>query len=304
MRAVAVTALGGPGVLRVVEQPDPVVGPGKVLVRVRAAGVQPADVAARTGLIPGGPVEPPFVLGWDFAGNVAAVGDGVTEHRPGGRVAGMVPWHLTRGTAGAYAEFVVADREWLVGVPDGIDMAAAATIALNALTARQALALLPLEPGSTLLVTGASGGVGGFAAQLAVRAGHRVVAVASHDDEAWVRGLGVAEVVPRSVDLAGLGPVPAVLDAVPIGAAVGAVLADGGTLVSTRPAPPLDPARRVRQHTVMVRLDRPMLAELMADVAQGRLRTRVAASLPLAEAAHAHRLVEAGRLRGKIVLVP
>ncbi|MBE1485505.1 NADP-dependent oxidoreductase [Plantactinospora soyae] len=304
MRAVAVTALGGPGVLRVVERPDPVVGPGKVLVRIRAAGVQPADVAARVGLIPGGPIEPPFLLGWDFAGHVVAVGDDVTEHRPGGRVAGMVPWHLTRGTSGAYAEFVVADREWLVGVPDGMDMAAAATIALNALTARQALALLPLAPGSTLLVTGASGGVGGFAAQLAVRAGHRVVAVASHDDEAWVRGLGVADVVPRSADLAGLGPMPAVLDAVPLGAAAGAAVADGGTLVTTRPVPPLNPARGVRQHTVMVRLDRSMLAELMADVANGRLRTRVAASLPLAEAAHAHRLVEAGRLRGKIVLVP
>ncbi|MFY1688398.1 NADP-dependent oxidoreductase [Plantactinospora sp. WMMB782] len=304
MRAVAVTALGGPGVLRVVERPDPVAGPGEVLVRIRAAAVHPADLAARTGQIPGGPVEPPFLPGWDFAGEVLAVGDGVPGHRPGSRVAGMVPWYLTRGAVGAYAEFVVARPDWLVGVPDELDAAEAATVPLNALTARQALAMMSLAPGSTVLVTGASGGVGGFAAQLAARAGHRVIAVASSDDEEWVRGLGVAEVLPRSTDLADLEPVPAVLDAVPVGAPAAAPLADGGILVTTRPVPPLDPPRRIRQQTVLIRLDQPMLAELMTEVAKGRLRTRVAASLPLAEAAHAHRLVAAGRLRGKIVLVP
>ncbi|MEQ4306220.1 NADP-dependent oxidoreductase [Plantactinospora sp. B6F1] len=311
MRAVAVTALGGPGVLRVVERPDPVAGPGEILVRVRAAAVHPADMAARVGRIPGGPVEPPFLLGWDFAGDVVAVGDGVTEHRPGSQVAGMVPWYLTRGAVGAYAEFLVAKRDWLVAVPDELDAAEAATVGLNALTARQALEMLSPASGSavpasgsTILVTGASGGVGGFAAQLAVRAGHRVLAVASSDDEEWVRGLGVAEVVPRSADLSQLGPVPAVLDAVPVGASAAATVADGGKLVTTRPVPPLDPPRGVRQETVLVQLDPPMLAELMTEVATGRLRTRVAASLPLAEAAHAHRLVEAGRLRGKIILMP
>ncbi|MEN3609193.1 NADP-dependent oxidoreductase [Plantactinospora sp. ZYX-F-223] len=304
MRAVAVTALGGPGVLGVVARPDPVAGPGEILVRVRAAAVHPADVAARAGQIPGGPIEPPFLLGWDFAGDVVALGDGVTDYRSGSRVAGMVPWYLTRGGVGAYAEFVVARPDWLVGVPDELDAAEAATVALNALTARQGLEMMSLASGSTVLVTGASGGVGGFAAQLAARAGHRVIAVASSDDEEWVRGLGVAEVVPRSAELAELGPVPAVFDAVPVGAAAGAAVADGGTLVTTRPVPPLDPPRGVRQQTVMVRLDQPMLAELMTEVAKGRLRTRVAASLPLAEAADAHRLVEAGRLRGKIVLVP
>ncbi|MDG4790426.1 NADP-dependent oxidoreductase [Micromonospora sp. WMMD1102] len=304
MRAVAVTALGGPGVLRVVERPDPVAGPGEILVRVRAAAVHPADLAARTGHIPGGPVEPPFLLGWDFAGDVLAVGDGVPGHRPGSRVAGMVPWYLTRGAVGAYAEFVVAKPDWLVGVPDELDATEAATVPLNALTARQALAMMSLAPGSTVLVTGASGGVGGFAAQLAARAGHRVIAVASSDDEEWVRGLGVAEVLPRSADLSDLEPVPAVLDAVPVGAPAAAPLADGGILVTTRPVPPLDPPRGIRQQTVLIRLDQPRLAELMTEVAKGRLRTRVAASLPLAEAAHAHRLVAAGRLRGKIVLVP
>ncbi|MEO3815688.1 NADP-dependent oxidoreductase [Plantactinospora sp. B24E8] len=304
MRVVAATATGGPEVLRVVEWPDPVAGPGQVLVRVGGAGVNPADLGARAGFIPGGPIPPPIVLGWDFAGEVVAVGDEVTDLRPGDRIAGMIPWYLTRGAGGAYAELVAADRDWVVPIPDTLDLAAAATIGLNALTARQALELMTLEPGTTVLVTGASGGVGGFAAELAVRAGHRVVAVASHDDEEWVRGLGVAEVLPRSADLAGVGPFPAVLDAVPLGPPATVAVADGGTLVTTRPTPPLDPARGVRQHVIMIQLRQPMLTELVAEVAAGRLRTRVAKTLPLTEAEQAHRLAEAGGTRGKIVLVP
>jgi NADPH:quinone reductase-like Zn-dependent oxidoreductase len=302
MRAVAVTALGGPEVLQVVELPDPVATPGQVVVRVRAACVHPADLAARTGHVPGGPDEPPFVPGWDIAGEVTEVGDGVADLRPGDRVAGMIPWHLTRGKPGGYAELVAADADWLVPVPDGLDDALAATIPLNALTARHALDLMAL-PQTTILVTGASGGVGGFAAQLAVRAGHQVIAVGGHDDEDWVRGLGVDKALPRSADLASVGRVPAVLDAVPLGQPAAAVVADGGALVTTRPTAPADPGRGVRQHVVFVRLDRPALVELVQDVADGRLRTRVAATLPLAEAAEAHRRAEAGGLPGKLVLV-
>ncbi|WBB70041.1 NADP-dependent oxidoreductase [Micromonospora sp. WMMD812] len=304
MRAVAVTAVGGPEVLRLVEWPEPVVGPGQVLVRVRAASVNPADLGSRAGVVVGAPIAPPFVLGWDFAGEVVGCGDGVTDLRPGGRVAGMVTWYETRGAFGAYAELVSVDRDSVVPIPDDLDPAAAATVPLNALTARQALSLMDLAPGSTVLVNGVSGGVGGFAAQLAARAGHRVLAVAGQGDEEWVRGLGVAEVLPRTTDLATVGPVPAVLDAVPVGAPAAAAVADGGVLVTTRPTPPVDPARGVRQHLVLIRLDQPMLAELMAAVADGSLRTRVAATVPLTDAAHAHRLVEAGGLRGKVVLVP
>ncbi|MFC3505288.1 NADP-dependent oxidoreductase [Micromonospora krabiensis] len=304
MRAVAVTAIGGPEVLRLVDRPDPVARPGQVLVRVLAASVNPADLASRAGLVVGEPIEPPFVLGWDFAGEVSGCGDGVTDLRPGQRVAGMIPWYVVRGVYGAYAEQVAVGRDAVVPIPDDLDPVAAATVPLNALTARQALDLMALDPGSTLLVNGVSGGVGGFAAQLANRAGHRVLAVAGRDDEAWVAGLGVTEVLPRAIDLTTVGPVPAALDAVPVGAPVAAVVADGGVLVTTRPTPPVDPARGVRQHVVLIRLVQPMLADLLADTAAGRLRTRVAATLPLAEAARAHRLVAAGGLRGKVVLVP
>jgi NADPH:quinone reductase-like Zn-dependent oxidoreductase len=155
-------------------------------------------------------------------------------------------------------------------------------------------------PGA-VLVTGASGAVGGYAAQLAVQAGHTVHASATWDDEEWVRGLGVDTVLPRSAELT---PAPAVLDAVPVGGPAGAAVTAGGVLVSTRPTPPVDPARGVRQEVVLVRLDRPALSRLVEAVADGRLRTRVAATFPLAEAAEAHRRFEAGHLRGKIVLLP
>ncbi|GAA4606369.1 NADPH:quinone reductase-like Zn-dependent oxidoreductase [Actinoplanes octamycinicus] len=201
MRAVEVTALGGPEVLRLVERPDPEPGPGQVLVRIRAACVNPADIAARVGQIPGGPVPPPFLPGWDIAGEVAAVGEHVSGLTPGDAVAGMIPWFLTRGTPGGYAELVAADADWLVPVPAGLDPVVAATVPLNGLTAHRVLEIMALPGPATMLVTGASGGVGGFTAQLAAQAGHTVIATATHDDEEWVRGLGVHTVLPRSSKL-------------------------------------------------------------------------------------------------------
>ncbi|MEU4424008.1 NADP-dependent oxidoreductase [Actinoplanes sp. NPDC024001] len=304
MRAIAVTAAGGPEVLRVVDQPDPVPASHQVLVRVRAACVNPADVAARTGHIPGGPVPPPFTLGWDIAGEVVATGADVTALRSGDLVAGMIPWFLTRGSVGGYAELVAADADWLVPLPAGLDPVAAATVPLNALTVHRALRMLDLPVPTDFLVTGASGGVGGFAVQLAAQAGHRVLAQASNGDEEWVRSLGAHTVIPRSASLADAGPVPAALDAVPLGDPAAAAVGPGGTVITTRPTPPLDPARKVRQEIVLVRLDQPALRDLLEAVAQGSLRTRVAATLPLTAAAEAHQRLEGGGLRGKIVLIP
>ncbi|HEX6683530.1 MAG TPA: NADP-dependent oxidoreductase [Candidatus Limnocylindrales bacterium] len=302
MYGVIVAALGGPEGLKVTELPDPVAEPGQVVVRIRAVCVQPADIAATTGMIPRGPVLPPFLPGWDIAGEVVSAGSEATEFRVGDRVAGMIPWYLTRGAPGGYAEFVAADEQWLVALPAELDFVPAATVPLNGMTAHQALTLLALDDPSTLLVTGASGGVGGFAAQLAAQQGHHVLAHASHDDEAWVGGLGAAEVIRRSADLASVGPLPAVLDAVPLGEAAAAAVEDGGIIVTTRPTPPTDPRRGVRQDLQLIRHDRELLAELVGQVAAGKLRTRVATTLPLKEAAQAHRLVEAAGLRGKVVL--
>ncbi|GIM89907.1 NADP-dependent oxidoreductase [Paractinoplanes toevensis] len=304
MLGVVAIALGGPEVLRVTELPEPAAGPGQVLVRVRAVCVHPADVAATTGKIPGGPVSPPFLPGWDIAGEVASVGPGAEQFQVGDRVVGMIPWYLTRGAPGGYAEFVAADVGWLVPLPDGLDFAAAATVPLNAQTAHQGLALVSAggSPVGSILVTGAGGGVGGFVTQLAVRGGYRVLAQAGDGDEEWVRGLGAHQVVSRSADPAEAGPVAAVFDAVPVGAAAAAAVEDGGVVVTTRPTPPIVPARGVRQEVQLIRLDRELLADLVGQVAAGLLRTRVAATMPLTEAAEAHRRVLAGGLRGKLVL--
>jgi NADPH:quinone reductase-like Zn-dependent oxidoreductase len=304
MHVIEVSAAGGPDVLRWVERPDPVAGPGQVVVRVAAANVNPTDLGVRRGRFPREPVEPPFVPGWDFAGEVTATGEGVSAPAVGALVVGMIHWYDMQGAAGAYAEQIVADADWLVPLPHGLDEVTAATIPLNALTADQGIELLELAPSSTLLVTGASGGVGSFVAQLAAQAGHRVIAVAGRDDESWVAGLGASEVLPRDVDLSSIAQVDALFDAVPIGADAARAVRDGGAIVTVRRSDEFDPGRGVRKQWFLIHPDRERLRELVDDVAERRLLTRVARTIPLAEAAEAHRLVEAGGLHGKIVLVP
>ncbi|MGA8217078.1 MAG: alcohol dehydrogenase catalytic domain-containing protein, partial [Solirubrobacterales bacterium] len=177
MRVVEVTQLGGPEVLKLTERDDPTPGPGQAVVRVRAANVNPTDLGARAGAGRTVP-DPPFVLGWDLAGVVTAVGEGVEELEEGDRVVGMIQWYDQQGSVGAYAESVAVDAEWIVPLPNELDYETAATIPLNAVTAKEGLELLDPPDGCDLLVTGASGGVGGFAVQLAARAGHRVIAQA------------------------------------------------------------------------------------------------------------------------------
>jgi NADPH:quinone reductase len=292
MRVCEVTEFGGPEVLRVAERPEPSAAPGEVVVGIAAANVNPSDLAARSGAtrrrMPS--LAPPFVPGWDLAGEVA-----------GDPVVGMIPWIQIGGSTGAYAEAAAVDPAWLVPRPASLDPVTAATIPLNALTARQALDLLALEAGMTLLVTGASGAVGGFATQLAVADGLRVLAVASDRDEDWVAGLGGAEVLARDVDLGGLPPVDAVLDAVPVGAGAAAAVREGGAAVFTRRVE-LEGRGDLTVHTPLVRPDAVGLAALVQAVAAGRLRTRVAATFSLADAAEAHRLAESGGNRGKLVL--
>src|SRR5919197_2920552 len=173
MKVVEVTELGGPEVLKVSERDEPVAGPGQLVVRFRAANGNPTALGARQGLGRHTPPDPPFVLGWDLAGVVTAVGDRVPEFAAGDRVVGMVQWYEAGGLVGTYAESVAFEAEWLVALPDGLDYETAATVPLNALTARQGLELLDPPSGCDLLVTGASGGVGSFAVQLAAEAGHR-----------------------------------------------------------------------------------------------------------------------------------
>ena len=303
MRVAEVTEFGGPEVLRIGERPEPQPAAGEVVVRIAAANVNPSDIGARSGQgrrrMPD--LEPPFVPGWDLAGEVVSA-EAATGYSPGDRVVGMIPWVRIGGRVGAYAAAAAVNPDWLAPLPDDVEHAVAATLPLNAMTARQGLDLIAALPGSTLLVTGASGAVGGFATQLAARDGLRVLAVASTDDEEWVAGLGAAEVLPRSTDLTSLEPVDAVFDAVPLGPPAAAPLRDGGAVLFTRSPEDFERAEKLRVETLLADSDPAALRELAADLGAGRLRTRVAQTLDLAEAGEAHRLVEQGGLRGKIVL--
>lgn len=308
MRAIEAQAYGGPEVLRTVERPEPRVGPGQVRVRVQAATVNPVDWLTRQGVLAAmaPQLQPPLVLGWDFAGVVETAAEGL---RVGQRVAGMVPWFAV-GT-GTYAELVLAEPGWLAPLPDGLDEVSAAALPLNALTARQALDLVGVLPGQTLLVTGASGAVGGCAVQLAAAAGAHVLAVASHGDEDHVVGLGAKHVLGRADparlaaavrELAPSG-VDAVLDAVPVGPPLIAAVRDAGVFVTVlEPAAPAT-ERGVRVDKVSVTPDAQQLSKLLHALADGSLTSRIAETMPLTQAERAHERAAAGGLRGKIVLL-
>ncbi|MEU3574682.1 zinc-binding dehydrogenase, partial [Kitasatospora sp. NPDC036755] len=199
MRAVVVREFGGPEVLEVAQVPVPQPGRGRVRVRVAAAGVNPVDAVTRSGLLAeAGLMAARAVtgIGWDVAGTVDAVGPDVAGFAPGQRVVGLRDRLDT--DLGTYAEHVVLDADALAPAPADVPLAHAATLPLNGLTALQALDLLDLPAGSTLLVTGAAGAVGGFAVELAALRGLRVVALAGEDDEKTVRELGAEWFVPRT----------------------------------------------------------------------------------------------------------
>lgn len=301
MRVIEAREFGGPEVLVETQRPEPVAGPDQVAVRVRAATVNPVDWFTRSGALAAmAPhLTPPLVLGWDLVGTVEGTGE---------RVAGMVPW-FAAGT-GTYAEIVLADPSWLAPVPDGLDDVTAATLPLNGLTARQALDLLDLPAGATLLVTGASGAVGGYAVQLAAAAGIEVLAVGSRGDEEWVSALGAKHLLARAEapDLAAAvrelvpGGVDGVLDAAAAGPALIAAVRDGGVFTAVLDATLPEAERGIRASKVSVVPDAAALRTLLDALAAGTLSTRVAGTLPLAEAAQAHERAAAGGLRGKLVL--
>lgn len=307
MQAVTISTFGGPDVLRIAEVAVPEPGPRQVRVKVRAAAVHPVDLAIRAGalaeLLPG---QPRYVLGWDLAGTVDAVGAEVTAFRPGDAVVGLSVW--LRSLAGTQAEFATLDAAGVARAPEGASWAEAAALPLNALAAVQALDLMP--PGTrSVAIIGAAGAVGGFAAELAAHRGQSAYAVASAQDETFARGLP-AVFVPRSGDPASAiraaagGPVGAVLDTAGLGAAALGAVRDGGALVTTFPpaAPPAE--RDIRVSALQVEADGGQLAELAALAGQGTLTLRVAQTYPLRDAALAHARLAKGGVRGRLVLAP
>ncbi|MFC3980830.1 NADP-dependent oxidoreductase [Streptosporangium jomthongense] len=303
-RAVVVSSYGGAEELRLAEVPVPSPGPGQVLLRVRAAGVNPVDWKIRAGLLKEFlPVDLPYTPGGEAAGEVVAVGEGVSAWAAGDEVLGPV--------AGGYAEYALADAAQLSAKPAGLSWEAASGLYTSAETANRVLDLLKVGAGETLLVHGAAGGVGGLVVQFAVASGARVVGTAGAANHDYLRELGavpvsygegvfdrVREVAPQGVD--------AVLDAAG-GALAGSVGLLGGPerivgIVSVPEA--VETGTRFtgggegESHGVQA------VARALALHAAGTLALPVRAVLPLADAAGAHRLSEEGHGRGKIVLVP
>ncbi|MFJ8543941.1 NADP-dependent oxidoreductase [Streptomyces sp. NPDC093586] len=308
MRAISQDTLGGPEVLREVrlERPEP--RPNEVLVRVRAAGVNPTDWKHRAN---GGFLgEPPFVLGWDVSGVVEAVGIGVAAFRPGDEVFGMLSYPFGHGS---HAEYVTAPARTFTHKPAGIDHVQAGALPLVSLTAWQALVeRAEVRQGQRVLIHAAAGGVGHVAVQIAKARGAYVIGTASAGKHEFLRSLGVDETVDyRETDITeAVKDVDVVLDTIGGETSLRSlrVLRPGGIVVSILPVGsdefPREAERLgVRAVRMLVDADRADMREIAGLVESGRLRATIEKTFPLADAAQAHELGETGRTTGKLVLV-
>jgi NADPH2:quinone reductase len=325
MHAIEVAEIGGPEVLSYVEKPQPSAGPGEVLIKAEAIGVNFIDTYFRSGSYPR---ELPFVLGTEVAGTVAAVGDGVTALQVGERVA-------TAAASGAYAEFSTAPANFVVKVPSAVDMDVAASSLLKGMTAHYLLkSVYPVKAGDTVLIHAGAGGVGLILTQWATSLGVRVITTVSTPAKGQLsRQAGATDVLDYPGDdpsefggrirelTAGCG-VAAVYDGVGASTfdASLASLAVRGTLAlfgaASGPVPPFDPQRLNAAGSVF--LTRPSLAhftrtgdefawrsgELFEAIAAGTLTVTVSRSYPLADAAQAHRDLQGRQTVGSIVLRP
>ncbi|GAB3600591.1 quinone oxidoreductase family protein [Microbacterium tumbae] len=312
-RAIVYTELGSPGVLRLVDVPDPVAGPGEAVVRIEAAGVNPLDAKLRRGARPGPPLTSPRHVGFDGAGVVHALGEGVTGLAVGDRVA-------VRDTVGTYATDLAVRVERLSPLPDAVTAAEGASLGIPIGTAYQCLRSLGVGPDDTLLVHAGSGAVGQAVIQFAVSWGTTVVATGSPARFEQLRELGaipvaygdgllerVRDAAPQGVTVAldGIGTDEAIevsRDLVadhdrvativrgPDAAALGIRAFGGGS-----PEPLTAEELAWRAEAVPLAIDL---------IAAGSFRIEFGPELPLAEAPRAHELIEAHAARGKIILVP
>jgi NADPH:quinone reductase len=309
MRAAGVTEFGGPEALHIVEVAPEPLGPGQVRLRVEAAAVSPTDTHARSGAYAGrDPVKtPPWVPGMDLAGVVTEVGEGVDHLSVGDAAMGIV---VPFGPYGAYREDKVLPGNSVVRAPQGTTPVEACTLPMNGLTARMALDRMALRPGEVLAVTGAAGAFGGYVVQLAKADGLTVVADASEADEQLVRDLGADVVVRRGEDVAARirEHYPDGVDGLADGAVQSALVLpavkDGGAMATVRGYRG-DGQRGVRvlpNQVARAAEDRAGLDRLRQQVEDGVLTLRVARTFPAEQAADAHRLLERGGVRGRLVL--
>lgn len=308
MRAVTITAPGGLEVLEVADRPVRDAGAGEVRVTVKAAAVNPTDVGLRQNGAEGLP--PPWVPGMDAAGIVESVGDGVERLAVGDEVmAAVMP---RRPDGGAQAELIVVPAASVVPIPEGATLQQASTLPMNGLTARLGLELLDLAAGRTLAVSGGAGLLASYAIPLAKTRGLRVIADAAPADEALVRGFGADQVLARgdgfaaAVVEAAPGGADALFDTALLGRAALPAIRDAGAMAVVRGWDDGPRERGIRIHpvqvrTVMERTD--WLEELRRLASDGDIALRVAAEYPPEQAAEAQRVMDAGGLRGRAVIV-
>ena len=312
MRGIGIFEFGGPEVLQVVELPETHAAAGEVRIRVHASTVNPTDTylrkGARADALRKDP--PPYVPGMDVAGVIDEIGTGTTITTTGLAIGDAVmAMVVNRSSHGGYRESIVLPVDAVVRAPTGVTLVEAATLPMNGLTARQSLDQLSLRPGQTLAVTGAAGCYGGYVVQLAKADGLRVIADASSADTELVRSLGADIVVPRGDDIAAQirKVAPGGVDGLADGsfqsaAAVGAVR-DGGSFVSVRGWAGNE--RGITFHKTSVRdynHRADLLERLRQQVEAKQITLRVAATFPAAQAAEAHRRIEARGIRGRLVL--
>jgi NADPH2:quinone reductase len=313
MKAIRVHTHGGPEVMRLEQVPDPEPGPGEAVVRMEAIGVNVVETFQRSGEVP---VETPFTPGGEGAGTVVAVGDGVTQPRVGDRV-------TSESFKGTYAELAKARAERLVRLPDGVESRSAAAIMMRGITAHYlATSTRPLQPGDRCLIHAAAGGVGLYLCQIAKRRGAWVVATTSTPELAnRVRDAGADEVILYTQQdfvsevrrLTGGKGVHVVYDSVGKDTFDDSLDCLGlrGMMVlcgqASGPVPPVDPQILNRKGSLF--LTRPLFAhhvaaseelrarvsELLGWIAEGWLRVDIRRTFPLADAAEAHRELEAYR---------
>lgn len=322
MRAIEITAFGGPEVLRPVERPLSAPAPGELRVKNAACGVNFIDIYHRTGFYP----QPlPFVPGLEGAGTVDAVGEGVTRYKPGDRVA-------YPNAVAAYAEYTCLPQDRVVPVPNGLDLELAAAAMLQGLTAHALThSAYAIRPGDTVLIHAAAGGAGQMLVQMAKLRGARVIATVSTPAKADIaRARGADEVIlyseqdfvteaRRLTDGAG---VHAVYDSVGASTFLKGfdVLRRRGTMVlfgqSSGPIEPISPLLLLRKGSLF--LTRPSLFDYVAEpdelaarsrdlfawLADGRVSLHIDRRLPLAEAARAHELLASRATSGKLLLIP
>jgi NADPH:quinone reductase-like Zn-dependent oxidoreductase len=304
MKAVFFMKTGGPEVLQYGDLPDPVAGPGQVVVDVHAASVNGADWQVRNGSYARA-TRFPWVPGRDFSGVVAALGAGVSDFAVGDPVFGVVE----RADDGCYAEKLAVQAAIVARKPDRLSHVEAAALALIGLTSLVALEdTLHLKRGETILIQGGAGGAGSFAIQLAKHIGARVISTASAANLEYVRGLGADQVIDYNAQdfTRVVTGCDAVFDTVggDVATRSFAVLRPGGraAFIASGAQAPASPRPDVTSMRPDVRRDRPHLEHIVALHQRGAVRVPEIRTYALSEAVEAHRVSEGRHFRGKLVL--